>query len=137
MKRSIFFLLVITSFFAISSCSKDDIQDSLMGTTWEYEVSGKEALDYFDYPASAKASITYIVTIQFPTATKVTIFDRVKGTVYGESVNEVLETGEGTYIYDRANGVVTLCFEGCADAKITKNTLTFDVDGETIVLIKK
>lgn len=138
MKRTIIFTLtVILSFFIITSCEKDDLPSSLKGTTWEYSVSGEEALDWVDYPVSAKASITYFTIIQFPTETEFRLKERVKGTAYGRSVDEIIYTEMGTYTYDTKNSTVTLCVEGCIDCKMSKNKLTISKDGVTVVLTKK
>lgn len=137
MKRTFFLTLtVILSLFVITSC-QDDVSDSLKGTTWEFSVSGRDALGWVDLPANAKASITYFAIIQFTSETEFKISERVKGTVYGESVNEIIYTETGSYTYDAKNKTVSLCIEGCIDGKISKNKLTLSADGETVVLTKK
>lgn len=138
MKRAIYLTLtVFLSLFIITSC-QDDVSNSLKGTTWEHSVSGKEALEWVDYPASAKASITYTLTIQFTTETDFRISDRIKGTAYGEQVNEILESEVGTYIYNSKEKKITFCLDDCFDGKIKKNKLTISGEGvEPVVLTKK
>lgn len=137
--KKIFFLLSITAAcLSFISCEYDDLS-TLKGTTWEFSVSGSEALEwvYFYYPISANPNVTYTITFQFTTETEIKYFDRVKGVAYGEKVNEIIDSGMGTYIYDEKEGLVTICDEVCIDAKISKNKLTFTENGVSVVLTKK
>ncbi len=136
MKRTFISYLSLLLICLFATCS-DDIPKTLKGTSWVYSVSGSEALEMFEYPDDGETSITYTVTIQFLSETEVKFIDRIKGTIDGESVNEIFEPETGTYTYDEENGIVTICFEVCLDATINKNKLIFTEDGETLVFEKK
>lgn len=136
--KKLTYLLLLLPLFLFNACT-DDTPSSLTGTKWVYAISGQEAWDMMGTGETmpAGANISFNITLNFTSATSVTIDSNASITMNGETI-PYNDSTTATYTYDATKGVVAFTVDGSVETgTIVGKKLTFVSDGKTMVFEKK